>query len=400
MTTTRPGSLSALRLANQRRLLSALQDGRQISQAELARLTGLAPATVSGLVRDLADEGELVVAEGVANGRRSRMVQRAPGRLRYGIGLYLGRAHVEAVAGTEAGDLLAESSAELAPGYAPDAAAEAVVALATEVRERAGLTPGQVSGVAVAVPAPVDVRTGTLTEPVVLPALVGVALRERLREALGRPVVVENDANLGALALTRRAGAGPGPLVYVKVATGIGAGVAVDGRLVRGAAGSAGEIGHLPLDPGLTTVCRCGRRGCLETVGSAESVRAALAGALRRDLGAADVHELIAGGHPVATRVLEDAGEALGRGLGWLSMVVDPAEIVLGGPLTAAGDAWLGPVARGFRRAALPGVARRTRITLSPLGERTECVGALIASLTENSHIAVEMRTDKQDVNA
>nr|WP_281386401.1 ROK family transcriptional regulator [Jiangella mangrovi] len=381
-------------------MLSALQDGRQISQAELARLTGLAPATVSGLVRDLADEGELEVGEGVANGRRSRMVRRSPQRLRYGIGLYLGRAHVEAVAGTEAGDLLAESSAELAPGYTPDAAIAAIAALAATVRERAGLTADQVTGVAVAVPAPVDVRTGTLTEAVVLPALDGVALRERLGPALDRPVVVENDANLGALALTRRAGAGAGPLVYVKVATGIGAGVAVDGRLVRGAAGSAGEIGHLPLDPGLTTVCRCGRRGCLETVGSAAAVGTALAAALGREVGPAGLHDLIAEGHPVAARVLEDAGEALGRGLGWLSMVVDPAEIVLGGPLTSAGEAWLRPVVRGFRRAVLPGAARRTRISLSPLGERTESVGALIASLTENSHIAVEMRTDKQDVNA
>ncbi|MFW5898837.1 MAG: winged helix-turn-helix transcriptional regulator, partial [Jiangellaceae bacterium] len=110
---TRPGSLSALRLANRRRLLAVLQDGRSVSQAELARLTGLAPATVSGLVRTLSAEGELVVSEGIANGRRSSMVELSPKRRRYGIGIDLGRTHVRVIAGTDAGEVLAEVVADL-----------------------------------------------------------------------------------------------------------------------------------------------------------------------------------------------------------------------------------------------------------------------------------------------
>ncbi|SEF18415.1 ROK family transcriptional regulator [Jiangella alba] len=376
-----PGSLSALRLANRRRLLGALPAAQAVSQAELARLTGLAPATISGLVRALVDEGELVVRQGVANGRRSRLVERAPVRLRYGIGVDLGRTHVKVVAGAAPGDVLAESAVVLDGGLRPDTVLEVIGALAASARQQAGLTSAQIAGVAVGVPAPIDTATGVVTETAILPALVGFPLRDEVARLLGRPVVVENDANLGALALARRAGAGRS-VVFVKVGSGIGAGVAVGGELLRGDSGAAGEIGHLALDPGLSVVCRCGRRGCLETVGSAESVRTALSSALQRDLGLDEVLGLINDGHPVAVHVLEDAGELLGRGLGWLAMILNPADIALGGPLLAAGDAWLGPVRQGFRRAVLPGVAERTRVAISPLGEGTEAVGALVASLS------------------
>ncbi|WP_053207384.1 ROK family transcriptional regulator [Jiangella muralis] len=378
---TGPGSLSSLRLANRRRLLGALPAGQAVSQAELARLTGLAPATISGLVRTLVDDGELVVRQGVANGRRSRLVERAPVRQRYGIGVDLGRTHVKVVAGAAPGEVLAESAVVLDGGLRPDTVLEVIGALAASVRQEAGLTTAQIAGVAVGVPAPIDTATGVVTETAILPALVGFPLRDEVARLLGRPVVVENDANLGALALARRAGAGRS-VVFVKVGSGIGAGVAVGGELLRGDSGAAGEIGHLALDPALSVVCRCGRRGCLETVGSAESVRTALSSALRRDLALPEVLGLIGDGHPVAVHVLEDAGELLGRGLGWLAMILNPADIALGGPLLAAGDAWLGPVRQGFRRAVLPGVAERTRISISPLGEGTEAVGALVASLS------------------
>ncbi|WP_116952555.1 ROK family transcriptional regulator [Jiangella endophytica] len=378
---TGPGSLSALRLANRQRLLLALTPGQQISQAELARLTGLAPATISGLVRDLVDEGQLLVRQGVANGRRSRLVERAPTRQRYGIGIDLGRTHVRVVAGVEPGEVLADAAAVLTDGLTPDTVVAAIGKLTAQVCDEAGLRTGQVTGIAVGVPAPVDAVTGVVTETAILPSLVGFPLRDEVSALLGRPVVVENDANLGALALARRAGA-PRSVVFVKVGSGIGAGVAVAGQLLRGDFGSAGEIGHLALDPGLSVVCRCGRRGCLETVGSAESVRTALSSALQHDLSLAEVLGLIGDGHPVAVHVLEDAGELLGRGLGWLAMILNPAEIALGGPLIAAGDAWLRPVRQGFRRAVLPGVAARTGIIISPLGEATEAAGALIAGLS------------------
>ncbi|WP_129667521.1 ROK family transcriptional regulator [Phytoactinopolyspora endophytica] len=378
----RPGSLPALKLANRRRLLAVLQDGRAISQAELARLTGLAPATISSLVRTLSAEGELVVSEGIANGRRSRLVELSPQRRRYGIGIDLGRTHVRVVVGTEIGDVLAEATAALPDRHHADVAMDAITSLVDAVREQAGLEADQIMVVAMGVPAPVDAATGAVTEAAILPPWVGFPLRERLHDALGRPVVVENDADLGAIALARQTGIDDS-LVFVKVASGIGAGVAINGQLLRGHSGAVGEIGHLALDPGLSMVCRCGRRGCLETVSSAESIRIALSSALDSDLELADVVRLVREGNPVAVRILDEAGEMLGRGLGWLAMIVNPAEIALGGPLLAVGDAWLRPVREGFRRAVLPGVAAQTRLTLSPLGERTVAVGALVASLRE-----------------
>nr|WP_246220695.1 ROK family transcriptional regulator [Phytoactinopolyspora mesophila] len=369
-----------MRLANRQRLLEALQDGGEISQAELARMTGLSAATVSGLVRTLSSEGELVVTKGVSNGRRSRMVKRSPRRRRYGIGIDAGRTHVRVVVGTDAGDVLAERATELPAWHNPQAALDTIGPLVDAVRADTGIEQHHISGIAMGIPAPVDTSTGAVTEAAIHPAWVDVPLQDELHRTFGRPVVVENDANLGAIAL----GSHPerqGAVVFVKVAQGIGAGVAVDGQLLRGHSGAAGEIGHLTLDPRLAIVCRCGRRGCVETVSSAESIRSALGTALERDLVLQDVLDLLSADNPVALHILEEAGETLGRALGWLAMILNPAEIALGGPLTAAGDAWLQPVRRGFRRAVLPGVASTTHLMLSPLGERTVAVGALLAGL-------------------
>ncbi|MFW6090336.1 MAG: ROK family protein [Actinomycetota bacterium] len=383
---TRPGSLSALRLANRRRLLAVLQDGRSVSQAELARLTGLAPATVSGLVRTLSAEGELVVSEGIANGRRSSMVELSPKRRRYGIGIDLGRTHVRVIAGTDAGEVLAEVVADLPERHRAGTTIDAITSLVGAAQQQAGLADDQVAGIAMGVPAPLDVATGVVTEEALLPDWAGIALHERLHAALGRPVAVDNDANLGAVALARRLDADS--VVFVKVASGIGAGVALGGRLWRGHSGTVGELGHLTLDPGLSTVCHCGRRGCLETIASAGSIRSALNSALDLDVGISDVLGLLNEGNPVALQILEDAGEMLGRGLGLLAMLLNPAVIALGGPLIAVGEPWLHPVRRGFRRAVLPGVADRTRLILSPLRERTEAVGALLAALDEPAALA------------
>lgn len=379
---TGPGSLSALRLANRQRLVEVLQDGRQISQAELARRTGLSPATVSGLVRGLGEEGLLAVAEGVSNGRRSRMVKLAPQRRPYGIGIDVGRTHVRVVAGTAAGDVLAESAAPLGSMHDVDAALGVIRSLVGDVREAAGLDADHVSGIAMGVPGPVDAVTGAVAETAVLPGWSGVPLREKLRHALGHQVVVDSDANLGAIALARGRDC-QDPLVFITVSSGIRAGVAVRGQVLRGRSGTVGEIGHLTLDSGLSTVCRCGRRGCLETISSVESVRSALGSALRRDLELDDVLDLLSQGNPVATQILEDAGDMLGRCLGWLAVILDPAEIALDGPLVVAGEVWLRAVRRGFRRAVLPGTADKTPIVLAPLGDRTVAVGALLAGLHE-----------------
>jgi predicted NBD/HSP70 family sugar kinase len=189
-------------------------------------------------------------------------------------------------------------------------------------------------------------------------------------------VHIDNDANLGALAEHRQGtGRGHHTLVFVKIASGVGAGIVIDDRLFHGADGTAGEIGHLTVsDQG--PMCRCGSRGCLETYTSSEHilrlVSATLPGATLQDL----VDEATSG-HVSAQRALEDAGLHLGWALASLVNLLNPSVVILGGEMVRAGDLLLDPTRTGLRRHALDAVAQ-TPVVASALGSRASLVGAVL----------------------
>jgi predicted NBD/HSP70 family sugar kinase len=187
-------------------------------------------------------------------------------------------------------------------------------------------------------------------------------------------VEIDNDANLGALGeVLFGAARGLRNVVYVKVSSGIGAGLVLAGRLYRGSAGKAGELGHVQARPH-GAVCRCGNRGCLETVASTP----ALVDLLRRSHGPGfafgDLLGLLAAGDPGATRVVEDAGHAIGRVLGDLCDLLDPEAIVVGGELAASGEPFLEAMRAEIGDRLLP---RAVDVRPGLLGERAEVLGAL-----------------------
>jgi predicted NBD/HSP70 family sugar kinase len=202
-------------------------------------------------------------------------------------------------------------------------------------------------------------------------------------ERLGVPVVVDNDANLGALAEARwGAGRRAETLVYVKASTGIGAGLVIGGRVFRGSSGTAGEIGHFSVDDdGL--VCRCGSRGCLEVHAGG---RALIAQVAHAGAGISSVPELIAAardGDLACTRVLADAGEKLGLALAAVLNILNPDRVVLGGELGAAGELVLASLRERLRRHALASAVSSTTVVQGELGERAEALGAVLLVLTE-----------------
>jgi predicted NBD/HSP70 family sugar kinase len=240
-----------------------------------------------------------------------------------------------------------------------------------------------VLGVGLGLPAPVDQRSGTISASNILPEWAGLAAGEQLAARLGRPVIVDNDANLGALAETLwGAGRGIDTLAYVKVATGIGAGLVLDGKLFRGVSGQAGEIGHVTLDEH-GDVCRCGNRGCLELVAGG----AALVAALRRTHGeldsVEDVVALAAGGDRAARRLIADAGAHLGVAAAGLVNLVDPQRLIVGGELGRAGDVLLEPLRRSLRRSAVRPAADAAEVVRAELGDRSEVLGAVAVVLRE-----------------
>jgi len=239
-----------------------------------------------------------------------------------------------------------------------------------------GVDRSRVIGAGLGLPGPVDQIDGVIGSSAILPGWVGVAAEEELRRRLDVPVSVDNDANLGALGeLAYGAGRGATDMVYIKITSGIGAGLILEGRLYRGWGGMAGEFGHV-LVAGDGEVCRCGNRGCLETAASTT----ALLELLRRSHGeitVAQMIEMAKGGDLRARRVIADAGRVVGIAAAGLLNVLNPQRLVIGGDLAPAGDLLLDEVREALRRTALPTAADQATVVAGELGERAEVLGAL-----------------------
>jgi predicted NBD/HSP70 family sugar kinase len=239
---------------------------------------------------------------------------------------------------------------------------------------------GELLAAAIGVPAPVDVATGRVSSAGLLRGWDGADIASVLGASLRVPVRVDNHANLGALAEARYgAGAGHDPVVYVRVAHGVSGGIVLGGRLLHGRAGAAGELGHVTIDEnGL--VCRCGNRGCLETVVGAPALLRALQGS-HGHLTLGDVIALAIGGDAGCRRVLSDAGEHLGAAVATTCNLLDPEIVVVGGQLAAAGDLLLEPLRQAVAQRTIRSEAGPPAVALAEFGEEAEVRGALGTAL-------------------
>jgi predicted NBD/HSP70 family sugar kinase len=361
------------------------------SRAEIARATGLSRTTVSSLVGDLKGAG--LVVERAANGEaHDQSVGRPPVLLSFDrsagavVGIDLGHSHI----GVVVGDLSHTVLAELWRDVDVDSSASHGLDIATDLVEsaldEAGVERERVLGVGMGIPGPITSENGTVGSTSILPGWVGVDAASAMQERLGMVVRVENDANLGALAeLVWGAGRGAQDFLFVSVRSGIGAALVIDGRLYRGTGGTAGELGHtLFRENG--EVCRCGNRGCLETVAGTVAVAGAFNAVRGEDIG---VHELIQRAHDgdsLAERVIAEAGRSLGVALGNLCNVINPERVIIGGDLSAAGDVLLAPITESISRYAIPSAAAEVGVVAGQLGRRAEVMGALALILHEPEH--------------
>jgi predicted NBD/HSP70 family sugar kinase len=231
-------------------------------------------------------------------------------------------------------------------------------------------------------PGPIIKGTGQLGDSSILPTWVGLNASAVMSDALGIPVVVNNDANLGALGEWVWGDArGSEVLVFVKASTGIGAGIMLDGRLFDGYGGTAGELGHTIVDP-RGPICRCGNRGCLEMLAGGPAVLDSLR-PVRPDLASlGDVIAAARAGDPGCARALGDSGRAIGTALATLCNLINPRCIVVGGELAAAGDLLLDPMREAMTGAAIRSAGQDVQLGLSKLGSRAGVLGAVALALT------------------
>ena len=243
--------------------------------------------------------------------------------------------------------------------------------------DRAGIPIRQLLGVGVGLPGPVHGPSGQVGSSAILPGWEGLQVAREMEGRLGVPVRVDNDANLGALAeLFWGAGAGAADLVYLKVATGIGAGLVFQGRLFHGAGGTAGEIGHLTIDEH-GPMCRCGNRGCLETFAAGDALVELLRSSLGHELTAEEIVDQAIEGDVACRRAIADAGRHLGHAVGAICNLINPSRVVVGGSIGQAGDLLLGEMREAVRRRAVLSAAQDVEIVAGVLGERAEVLGAV-----------------------
>ncbi|WP_073220992.1 ROK family transcriptional regulator [Streptomyces sp. NBRC 110465] len=377
-----PGSQTSLHRANLERVVRAVRMAGSLTQAEIARSTGLSAATVSNIVRELKDGGTVEVTPTSAGGRRARSVSLS-GDAGIVIGVDFGHTHLRVAVGNLAHQVLAEESEPLDVDASSAEGFDRAEVLVKRLIEATGIGPDKVIGVGLGVPGPIDVESGTLGSTSILPGWTGINPSDELSGRLGVPVYVDNDANLGALGeLVWGSGRGVKDLAYIKVASGVGAGLVIDGTIYRGPGGTAGEIGHITLDES-GPVCRCGNRGCLETFTAARYVLPLLQPSHGPGLTMERVVQLAREGDPGCRRVIGDVGRHVGSGVANLCNLLNPSRVVLGGSLAEAGELVLGPIRDSVSRYAIPSAARQLSVLPGALGGRAEVLGALALVLSE-----------------
>jgi predicted NBD/HSP70 family sugar kinase len=391
-----------MRAHNYLLVLDCVRDVGPIARANISRRTGLSRTTVGAIIDSLLADG--LVREGETESTTSAGGR--PGTLvhfnacaGYVIGVDMGRSHLTILLSDLASQPVARRSGPFSTDRGPDICLGLIVAeLDSFIREQ-DIAWSQVVGLCVGIPGPLDARVHKLTSPPRMPGWHGVEVQRTLRRKLSVPVYVENDANLGALGESRYgAGRGVSDLAYIKIGTGIGGGLLIDGQVYHGSAGGAGEIGHVAIEAD-GSLCSCGNRGCLEAVAGADAIVAdarmiaavhggvphatsatsAFSGLAHPDI--ADVVQAALEGDPACRLAIEHAGDHIGAALAILVNLINPSLILVEGAVTCAGDLLLGPVRRAVASRSLAVGSCHTRIAGGELRDNAIAMGGVATVL-------------------
>jgi predicted NBD/HSP70 family sugar kinase len=366
-------------------LLELVRSGRAVTRGALQQATGLSRATVGQRLDRLFRAGWL--REGAGGPVDSPLGGRPSITLEFDdshavvLAADLETRHARAAVLSLTGEILAEHSGTLVIEDGPDAVLGELGRWFAELLEKAGHRAAEACGIGLAVPGPVDLESGRVIQPPIMPGWDGYDITGRLARSFTEhtgagpvPVLVDNDANLMAYGEQRTAYPHCSAFVLVKVSTGIGAGVVVDGSVYRGIDGGAGDLGHIRVPAGAEALCRCGSYGCLAAVASGGAVARRLAATGVPAASGSDVRDLLASGHPGAAALAREAGRQVGDVLATVVTLLNPGVLMIAGDL--AGTPFLTGVRELLYQRALPRSTARLEVVTSRLGERAGLVGA------------------------
>jgi predicted NBD/HSP70 family sugar kinase len=359
---------------------------RQISRSDIARRAELSRSTVSDIVGTLLTTGLVAeVGTGPSRGGRRPIVLEFQDDVFGILGVEIGAAHVVVALTDLRGHVLASEERPFPVRDDPEGTRALVGELCDACVDQWKHGHRRLVGIGVAMCAPVDPNHPDRLSELVLPAWKGFSHLDFLGERYGVPLLIDNDANLGALA-ERWWGAGRGveDFAYIKVATGVGSGHVIGGQIYRGATGVAGEIGHLAIDPH-GGPCMCGLRGCLATfvgqpalLARARELLAAYPASVltKGQLTIRDLEDAALAGDELARVVVREAAESLGTAVAGMLNLMNPSLVILGGDMARLGELLLDPLRETVRRRTLVSSVAAAEVVTSTLGPRTIAVGA------------------------
>jgi glucokinase-like ROK family protein len=381
--------------ADERRALDLIfwRDGAD--RATLAERLGASRSKANGIVASLIGRG--YVEESGARPSRGGRPSEALALAR-GLGVV---AAVDVGATSLETALLAPDLSILARLDAPNDVREGPEATAARIEGQIDallaaqrLTSAQVIGVGVGVPGPVDEATGMLVEPPLMPGWDLYSLRERLSPRYGCPVVIDNDVNVMALGVHWRLGRALKNFLVIKIGTGIGCGVVCGGALYRGATGSAGDVGHICIDP-KGPVCRCGARGCVEAMAAGPAIarmaetaaRSGVSAPLAARLAEAgvlapeDVGAAARAGDAASLDIVREAGVRIGQMLAAVVNFHNPSHVFIAGGVAQIGPLFLASIRQSVYQRSLALSTRHLTLEAIPPAEGAGLTGAGVAAL-------------------
>lgn len=377
--------------------------GSGISRTDLAERMGLTRAAVSLIVKELLESKVVQETESryTPSGRPPIVLEVNPNQGLVGA-IDMGATHLSiAIAG-----FTARIHKEVEFPFNIKDGPEACLAQADESLNKMlaeqGLSVSNLSAVGVGVPGPVITEAGMVVAPPIMPGWDRYPIRTTLEKKWGFPVTLNNDAELGALGeWAYGAGRGEKNLAYIKIGSGIGAGLILNQQIYGGTTGAAGEIGHLTIDEN-GPLCNCGNHGCLEAFAGGHAIaqqgqslaksgkRTLLSETPIEKISVTEVAEAARRGDLHAQEILRRAGTSIGVAIAGLINLLNPGVVIIGGGVAQVGDIITAPIRQAVRERAMRASEQSVRITTGMLGRRSLLIGATVQAINVAIHNAAE----------
>jgi len=380
--------------------------GKRISRTDIADGLGLTRAGVTFIINDLIENGIILETES-----RSTPSGRPPVMLEINqkngwvAAIDMGATHLSVALGDLSAHILEETEQPFRIADGPEKCLSEANQAFKQILEKRNLRLAELSAVGLSVPGPVVTETGMVMAPPIMPGWDRFPIRDSLEKSWNVPVTLNNDADLGALGeWAFGAGRGEKNIVFIKVGSGIGAGLIINQQIFGGTTGSAGEIGHLTVDEN-GPLCTCGNHGCLEAFASGRAIeiqakelarsgkRTLLSDPNLKTITVRDVANAAQRGDLAAQEILRRSGTYIGIAIAGLINLINPSVVIIGGGVAEVGDLLTGPIRKVVRERSLRASEHAVRITTAMLGRRSTLIGGLVQATSTAIHNSIEWKS-------